>query len=297
MDKLKILSVSHFDLDGFGCQLCINEKFKKHEIIYANCGYSKIEKTLDYNFNDFNLIFITDLNFNINQQKFLYEKLKDYKGKCIYVDHHQYDEGYEILKKANCKVIIDDSKSATLLTYETLKLNNPKLRKICELIDVFDMWRVKDKRFKAASYFNSWFWENVEIFRPKLKMNNYDLSFIKEELKQLHQKIKKYFEENKNLYFFDENTKILIAFSYEYMNHLEEFFPDFKFAIITNREAGLSIRDYYNLKKEMQKIAKKYNGDCGGHIEAYGMSIPNLKDNYKNIIKDIVEEVKNNLSS
>jgi oligoribonuclease NrnB/cAMP/cGMP phosphodiesterase (DHH superfamily) len=62
---MKILSISHYDMDGFGCQLCINEKFKNHDITFDNCSYGKIEETIwRYNFNDYDLIFITDLNFN-----------------------------------------------------------------------------------------------------------------------------------------------------------------------------------------------------------------------------------------
>jgi len=159
---MKILSISHYDLDGFGCQLCIYEKFKNYNIVFDNCGYNKINKTLDkYDFNNFDLVFITDLNFTIKNQELLYDKLLDYKGKCIYIDHHQYDTT-EILDKSNCKVIIDDTKSATLKTYEVLKLNNSNLLKLCKVIDIYDMWRTKNKHFQKA----------LEELKKALQKNN-----------------------------------------------------------------------------------------------------------------------------
>ena len=295
---MRILSISHFDLDGFGCQFCIGEKFKKHDITYKNCGYSKLGKIInEIDFEKFDIIFITDLNISVEQQELLYNKLKNFNGKFIYIDHHQYDNGTEYLdlikENKNFKVIIDDTKSATLKTYETLKLENENLKKLCELIDVYDMWRTEDKRFKISNYFNSWYWDNIEIFRDVIIKNNYKISPLKNELKELKPKIKQYFNENMNkLYFYDDNHNVLISFTYKYMNHFEEMFPNIKFALITDTETGISIRDGYNIKKDIQKIAKKYGGESKGHIEAYGMVIPDLKNKYQNIIKDITEVIE-----
>jgi oligoribonuclease NrnB/cAMP/cGMP phosphodiesterase (DHH superfamily) len=285
--KMKILSISHYDLDGFGCQLCIYEKFKKHNIDYDNCGYGKIEKTLEkYDFNNYDLVFITDLNFNKNQQKLLYNKLQNYNGKCIYIDHHQY-ETTEWLEKSNLKLIIDTSKSATLKTFEILKLENKNLKKLCEIIDIYDMWRTDNPKFKLANYFNSWFWENNQKFRPLMKNINYDISQIKNELKKVKQNVEKFFKENINKKIF-YNKNVLISFDYGYSNHIYEFFPDTKFAVFVNlNQNRISIKDNLSLKEKVKKIAEKYNGECGGHIEAYGMVIPDLQNKYQNILKDL----------
>ena len=286
----KILSISHYDLDGFGCQLSIKEKFKDSNITFSNCGYNGVENVLEkYNFNDYDIVFITDLNFTKEQQLILYNKLKGYKGKCIYIDHHQYEFNDYLIKakELGLKLIIDESKSATLKTYEVLKLNNQNLKNLCDLIDVYDMWRVENPKFKASNYFNTWFWNHPESFRTRMQANNYSLNSIKDELKELTIKVKKFFK-NSNLFYHSDG--ILIAYTYDYCNHIEEFYP-FKFAIITNTQTRISIRDSLNLKNEMIKIAEKYNGTCGGHENAYGMSIPNLQKHYKDIIKDIVKTV------
>ena len=212
---MKILSISHYDLDGFGCQLCIYEKFKNYNIVFDNCGYNKINKTLDkYDFNNFDLVFITDLNFTIKNQELLYDKLLDYKGKCIYIDHHQYDTT-EILDKSNCKVIIDDTKSATLKTYEVLKLNNSNLLKLCKVIDIYDMWRTKNKHFQKASLFNDYFWETHKTFREDMIKNNY---IINVNFKELEDKVDDYFKEelNKTIFCGDD---MVISFDYKYSNH------------------------------------------------------------------------------
>ena len=297
---MKILSISHYDLDGFGCQLCINEKFKKHDITYSNCGYSSIEKTLDkFEFNNFDVVFITDLNFNQQQQTKLYEKAKDYQGKLIYIDHHQYLEGTEYLDKLadlGNKVIIDTTKSATLKTYEVLKLDNPNLKKLCELIDIYDMWRTENPKFKGANLFNTWFWENVNEFMFKMKQLDYDISKLKEEIKQQKNKVDNYYKENFNKIIFYKDP-IYISFEYKYIGHIEEKFPGTKFAIILNiPDNRISIRDHLGIKDKMIEIAEKYNGTCGGHVEAYGMVIPDLKNKYQSVLKEIVEVAKNSLT-
>jgi len=288
---MNILSISHFDLDGFGCQLSIYEKFKNN-ISYANTSYGNIEKTLnDYNFENFNIIFITDLNFNENEQKLLYEKLKNYEGKFVYIDHHQYDtKKYleKINQLKNCKIIIDDTKSATLKTFESLKINNNNLKRLCKIIDIYDMWRIENKYFTFSNYFNTWFWENYEKFSYILKNNNYDLSKIKNEINNLKEKVKNNINNNINKKIFQFND-ILITYNFEYNNHLQEFFNYNLGIFVFLDDNKISIRENLNLKEKYQQLAKKYNGECGGHKEAYGMIIPNLKNKYKDLIKDLIK--------
>ena len=286
---MNILSISHNDLDGFGCQFCIYEKFKNYNIKYENTGYNSIEETLNrFNFNKFDLVFITDLNFNENQQKLLYNKLQNYKGKCIYIDHHQYTTT-DWLNKCNAKIIIDD-KSATLKTYEILKLDNSNLFKLCELIDIFDTWKKDNPKFKGANLLNDYFWENIDKFRDTIISLDYDIKPLKPELLEMKQKVKEYFTKNLNkiIYY---NNKILISFEYKYINHIEEIFPDLKFAIIVNKDINrISIRDFIGIKENIVRIVEQFGGSCGGHINAYGMVIPNLSTNYQEVVKKLVEE-------
>ena len=125
------------------------------------------------------------------------------------------------MNKCNAKIIIDD-KSATLKTYEILKLDNSNLFRLCELIDIFDTWKKDISKFKGANLLNDYFWENIDNFRDTIISLNYDIKPLKPKLLEIKQKVKDYFTKNLNkiIYY---NNKILISFS----NHFWSIFNNF----------------------------------------------------------------------
>jgi oligoribonuclease NrnB/cAMP/cGMP phosphodiesterase (DHH superfamily) len=117
---MKILSLSHADLDGIGCQLSIHEKFKGSEIKFLNFSYENIQSKIRsvQNFNYYYLVFITDLNFSEKDQEILYEKLvqDSFTNKIVYLDHHEYSDMTYLDKckeEFGMKVLVDQTKSAT----------------------------------------------------------------------------------------------------------------------------------------------------------------------------------------
>jgi len=281
---MKILSISHYDLDGFGCQLSILEKFKNHQVTLDNCGYGKIIDTIKkYDFNDYDLVFITDLNFNEEQQKFLKEKVKNYNGKFVYIDHHLYDTKKYLDFD---KIIIDTTKSASLKTFEILKIENEKLKKLIEIIDIYDLWKVDNPKFKFANYFNTYFWKYSDTFIYRMQKINYDISLLKDELKQIYKEVKNYFKNNKLIFQF---KNVLVTYSFDYVNHLEEYYPTCNFFIMVNLDSNrISFKDKIGIRNKIQNVIEKYNGEFGGHEFAYGCVIPNLSSKYKEIVKKLI---------
>ena len=155
----KILSLSHNDLDGISCQLAIFEKYKKN-INFFNTSYNDIEKKLkileDVITINFKKIFITDLYFKKNNFQQLEKIIKlNPNIKFIYIDHHEYEESEkEIIKKlkkySNFIFIHSLKVSASKLTFLALKLKNLDLKKLIELVDIYDLWKENNRLFMMA---------------------------------------------------------------------------------------------------------------------------------------------------
>jgi len=303
VNKMKIYNLSHYDLDGFGCQLCVYEKFKNHNINFKNCGYKNIIYELNkISFNEYDLIIITDLNFDLNAQKHLYEKLKNFKGKFIYIDHHLY-ENKEYLDKIknelNHKIIIDTSKSATLKTYEILKLDNNNLKNLCEIIDIYDVWREENPKFKLANLVNDYFWSISEDFREKMISQNYKFSQEdKEKIKYFKEYSKKYIENNLKNGIIIESPNLIISFDFKYTNHFKEYFnnPNILICNLKNNKFSLRLKEEDSNKRDIiiDWIKKNfYPETIGGHQLAIGFEFIKLE---KNSLKIMLEGLVNILN-
>ena len=300
---MKIYNLSHYDLDGFGCQLCIHEKFKNN-IIFNNCSYSNIKNEINkISFDDYDLIFVTDLNFNESEQKLLYEKLKTYKGKFIYIDHHIYETTEyldKIKNELNHKIIIDISKSASMKTYEILKLNNENLFNLIKIIDIYDVLREDNPKFKLANYINDYFWEISDEFREKMIKQNYKFSNEdKEKIKSYKNYVKEYIKDNIKKGIIINTPKLVISFDYKYSNHYDEFFD--KSVLICNiKNKKFSIRlknefDSEKMREYIVEIVKEVFNPYtfGGHSSALGFEVKELNNNKLKLILSVLSNFFN----
>lgn len=157
---MKLYHLSHTDLDGYGCQMILNnykDKFEDIEFFNANYGveiFAKLTEIIN-SIKDENvlnaLILITDLNLNLEEGDFLEKEVKSLRENEINVeikllDHHisgkDSEEKFEWY-------YLDTTKSATLITYEYFsnlygKLLN--LEKLIETINAIDLW-IEDSEF------------------------------------------------------------------------------------------------------------------------------------------------------
>ena len=296
---MNILSISHYDMDGFGCQFSIYEKFKNHNTRFENCGYESIKKTLNsFDFNNFDVVFITDLNFNGSDLKLLYEKMQTSKSKVVYIDHHLYEDEdiaiFEKLKGDNFKYKIDTNHSASMLTYKLLKIDNPKLFNLIKIIDIFDIWQTDKKEFLFSKYLNEWFWFNSDVFFSKMINADYDFTKYLDEIKKMKIEIDSYYKNNLNKdFFYDDEYDIFLSGKYIYTSFIQDYFKNVKLAIIVNSKDGktgrISIRDNIEARNDIEKYCKENNIEFGGHGTAYGMTINSSKKTIKEVTDDLIQ--------
>ena len=308
----KILSLSHNDLDGISCQLAIFEKYKKN-INFFNTSYNDIEKKLkileDVITINFKKIFITDLYFKKNNFQQLEKIIKlNPNIKFIYIDHHEYEESEkEIIKKlkkySNFIFIHSLKVSASKLTFLALKLKNLDLKKLIELVDIYDLWKENNPKFKLAFFLNIIFWEITgKGFFTQIKINKYKIPL---NFKEIYKKVIK----EKNIYFkelyknnlIQVKNNILVSFIDHYKNFLIIENPNIKVFIIASISYyGISIRisraipenQAKDLKDQILKFCKNNSNiiSAGGHLYAFGISLTNSIP--FEIYLDIINQIK-----
>ena len=222
---MKIISFSHNDLDALGCELCIKEKFKDHEIQYFNTNYRNLEqKTKEILELEYDFLIISDICFNNNLNELL-ELAK--RTNILYIDHHEYSEDFFNKLPNNIKVVYDKNHSAAYLTYDYLKCSD-YLKHLCTIIESFDIWKHDSKYFELGFKMNMYFWSYYfdigiqdmhNLFYPKLDPN------FKIRVQELESKANNFLEQHKQ--FIRTNNGITFAIIDEYyMNLAEALFKD-----------------------------------------------------------------------
>jgi len=165
-----IINFGHNDMDQLGCQLCIHEKFHNIQIEHYSTNYKNIielshdiEDRIRANREDIKLLIITDISFTNNYSELMGLKLsaKEFGIPVIFIDHHLYtDNFFDDFDGDGFKVYWDIAFSASLGTYNALKLDNIDLKKLITVIDCYDIWRdEKVELFKLANRLNDYFWK------------------------------------------------------------------------------------------------------------------------------------------
>jgi len=152
--------LSHIDLDGYGCQYLTTKCFENIECYNANYGpevKARLEEIINsIKRNQFvsskaeNIILITDLNLTTKEANWLQREASSVGAKIVLLDHHISGEN---TSNQFTWYYLDDSKSATLLTYEWLRENydfdkDGKYQKIVKAINAIDIWLSEDELFE-----------------------------------------------------------------------------------------------------------------------------------------------------
>jgi oligoribonuclease NrnB/cAMP/cGMP phosphodiesterase (DHH superfamily) len=145
----KILSLSHNDCDGIGCQIVLGNVFKN--ITYATTAFYNVDQAIEsILFKNYDYVFITDIHPTN-------EKYLDLSNNIILIDHHP--SSYHNPNK-NRWVVSDKNKCATyLVKYFIEKMFNKSLShldKLVTFINDYDVWELKYKESKWLNdlYFN-----------------------------------------------------------------------------------------------------------------------------------------------
>lgn len=158
---MKVLHLSHIDLDGYGAQYVAKHFFD--DIVFFNANYGKeimvrLEEMLKEIRKEKTLILITDLNLTLHEATFLQDKICElkidgYDIELCLLDHHI--SGEESAQKFHW-YCLDSSKSACQLTFDTLFCKYPLLdlsreqwlRDFAQMVNAIDMWQVDGKNFE-----------------------------------------------------------------------------------------------------------------------------------------------------
>ncbi len=292
MHKKHILSLSHLDLDGIGCQIVLRSLFG--EITRMNTSYGKIEEYINI-IDEYcsrespEKVFITDLSFTydlLKQLSIIANKFQNIKF--YFIDHHPFENGdYHDLVTSNLTIIITDKASATKLTYLFLKANynlhNEKLEKFVSYINAYDIWLKNTPEFKVGFVYNELFWKyKIDYFWSKFK-DNYNLSNTdKDNYKELlHKKSKLFNKLEKSGRIMKFSDRILVIFVDDYQSFITIDYPNFLSYVIIRSNGGVSVRLDEKVSKDgilknnlISKILElDYIDEAGGHNGAFGTRI------------------------
>lgn len=162
-----IYSLSHIDLDGYGCQYIL-KKIYKNGIKFENSNYGeeilrkfrKILKKIDNskNPNETNKIIITDLNLTDEMAEEIHNEIEKRENcSLLLLDHHITGEA--VAAKYEW-YLLNSEYCATYLTYLYFKEEIPSnmrtdLEQFAELVNVTDLWIESDPRINISNFLSN----------------------------------------------------------------------------------------------------------------------------------------------
>jgi oligoribonuclease NrnB/cAMP/cGMP phosphodiesterase (DHH superfamily) len=159
---MKILSISHTDLDGYGAQYAINKHFKQDDVHNVNLNYSEVQYYIeDLDFKQYDEIYITDLNLTYDLSRFI--DTNKGKTKVTLIDHHECDERNLLFNWYN----VDKSVSGALYTSKFVPCSDD-VKAFVELVSVYDMWQKNHPDFYKATFVSDIVF-NVPLAYPSSK--------------------------------------------------------------------------------------------------------------------------------
>ncbi|MFW6272860.1 MAG: DHHA1 domain-containing protein [bacterium] len=277
----KILSISHNDMDGVGCQIVLGNVFKN--ITYVNIDFKSVDADLrKIDYKNYDYVFITD----IHPDK---EETLNISNNIILLDHHDSAKRLHNVKK---KRFIYTKKCATILTKRFVEnLFDIKLEHLdwlCTIINDYDMWI---HEYPLSKRLNLLFYKYFETeFRNRFfdgvtKLKQKELYYVMYHEEKLQEKINE-------LEVYDlEKVKVAVIIVSDYLNDLCDYLlrkKDYRVIIALNKKnKSISLRGNVeklhlgNLLNELQL--------GGGHKNAAGLKKCYLEmlNEYVNVLEDI----------
>lgn len=293
--RFKIILLSHFDLDGFGCNIVVKNRFAGHDITTRNVGYNNINKIvkeliLSGEIYNYDALFITDISVDEEVAE-LIDNLNRDKIDIALFDHH---ESTAHLLKYDWATI-DKEHCGAYITNEMLSLNDD-LDDLINLINDYDTWaweakgNVQAKRLNdlmkliGVDKFVSIFTENANIPNVFNVLEKYkELLDINQ--RQIDEYISKKNKSMQKKTFKDKKVGIVFADMYlsELGNELCKMNEDVDYVMMINM-ATVSLRTVKN-DIDLSKIAEQFGG--GGHKKASGFICPG--DKVQNFINNLLD--------
>lgn len=302
----ELIVFSHQDLDMSISVINIEYRMPgiKKKYFYTNYGdidkqVQDIEDYVKQHGNKYCLM--TDISWSTNPEAL--HKMCSIFDKITLIDHHLYPDGF-FEDYPKLKVYWDKSKSASLLTYEYFKNDepsNPDLKYITELADVYDLWQIRSPLFHKAQDLNTFFYEVGkekfinDVIASGFKLPYYYDNVVNDITRRYREAVAKF--ENRKL--IHRSGKITVAFVDEWFNQIIiQEMQDGKDFVINATSFGIfKIRisaeaNISSEQKDLLRIAMCGTKDIG-HANAYSykMTDPVSFENIMKQIKFIVSEI------
>lgn len=297
--QMKILNITHTDLDGLGCYILLKQKFDNVKIKPIGY-YSKENKNVFEYINsldkyiDYDLIIISDLNITNREINYLENLGKPF----LYIDHHEHSN---VMDNGN-NIFIDNSISATHVMKKylekTFNMDLSKFNKFVELVDDYDLAKNEKKEseimnmlFDRYGLFNAY-----DRFKDGfMKPSNEEMVYLKKQLKEK----KEYINIMMNSIMIHDDYDVSIIFSkYRFVQDVMRAVFDkhnSKIVFIVNPDDfRISVRsqvDNLNLGNFFEKL-----GIGGGHSKACGVYFKDVekfedKDDKLKVVVNNIESI------
>jgi len=294
---MAVFNLSHYDLDGVGCNIVIYNYFKifNTEFRKDNCSYSKLTEKLfeidDLISRDYSIkqVFITDLSFEEEQFQILSNISNKHKNvKFFLIDHHPPKSDYKKFNSDNLKIIISNKASGTKLSYLFLKskikneiktkikdknnslyienfnnllFNSQAMSDFVDIVNSYDLWLKESDNFQKGLELNELFWNyGLDVFFKKFRDNLELSNNDKVIISKTNDEIDNHFKkiENNNLIF--KNNKVLLVFSDKFNNYITLRYNAKIYFIVDISQPGkfsVRLRDIPNPEKIQSSIINK----------------------------------------
>jgi len=269
---MRIVNISHFDLDGVTCSMFLRKAFGDIETYMI--GYEDIEKTMEKITDKANVhLIVTDINLAGRNTG----GLKDF-GAVTIIDHHQNTVDYSATKY---DVLIDTSRCATWLTYQWLYSNGYALQskwmdEWSFAVDVYDRWQVKHPKWQLAKELNAYLYisKDKTAFTKEAMLKS-PSEIVQDNLSTIAPYLdnqEKYVYETPYYDVSEGKEKIAVAFAEKHASIIGDFLlmeKGFDLVYIINpRKGNVSLRSGTDGIVDCAKLGAKFGG--GGHQPAGG---------------------------
>ncbi|MGL5751182.1 MAG: DHHA1 domain-containing protein [Paraclostridium sp.] len=279
---MKIFNITHYDLDGLGCNLLLRHHYGNKDVDVAYCGYDNANETLNKllttnEHEKYDHIYITDISIS-EEMANLVES--EFSHKVVLIDHHinsstEHLHKYDWVQLRKNKLDIDEQTSGTYMVWDYLRklqddevyphndMYNCVLCDVVSNIDKYDTWLWKtkynvDKPSKLNTLFNilgyerfipmieGQIWQSAEYYYCDAEFEIDDNMQLLLDLKdsELQRYIK---SSDKNLYRYTINGYYVgiyygEKYASEVCNALCELNDDLDAVACINMRSGISIR-------------------------------------------------------
>lgn len=277
----KFILITHYDLDGAGCFLLINNFFHEQISNVIPCGYDKLKDTIIKNSSQHDNILFSDISLD---QKLVDLINKNYKN-VVWFDHHETSMNLEYPE--HWKTFLNTKMCGTKLIYFWLKHNGyniEPMKKFVQRVNDWDIWihEFPDSRKLNNIFWELKFWDFVKSFR------NFNW---KKELWNTAKEIEKEQKEiisGYDTYLIDGFLRIVIGD--KHLSSIPFYFDETDIIIIRNGTT-LSVRSKHDLTDLYKLIEKNNVVSVGGHKNAGGINLTD-ENEQMDIIEIIYEYLK-----